>query len=345
MLEHSQSETLAFPRRIARRQIPTAREVVVSVNPRAGRQSSQRLVPEIDRELRLAGYEVHVTVDLDDLASVSGQLQRAEKLRAVVAIGGDGTAAVVRNRVPIEIPMVPFPMGTENLLGRYVDQVATAGALRETLDDGVVVGLDLGRANGRFFLLMISAGFDADVIRRLHENRQGNITRASYIWPTLAAIRSYGHPELQLYCDDSGETSGQPVSCRWLFGFNLPLYAVELKIAPDAVGTDGLLDVCTFQRSSAADVIRYWWHVVRQGHLALADASLNRCRRFRLQAEGEANVAFQIDGDFGGTLPVDVEVLPGELRLLVPRETARRLGFDLDDEIEITQPISNPIIG
>jgi hypothetical protein len=30
-------------------------------------------------------------------------------------------------------------------------------------------------------------------------------------------------------------------------------------------------------------------------------------------------------------LPVDVEVIPGELRLLVSRETAKRLGFALSN--------------
>jgi diacylglycerol kinase family enzyme len=49
--------------------------------------------------------------------------------------------------------------------------------------------------------------------------------------------------------------------------------------------------------------------------------------RFRLEPTTSASVAYQLDGDYGGTLPVDVEVLAGQFRVLVSPETARRLGF------------------
>ena len=84
---------------------------------------------------------------------------------------------------------------------------------------------------------MISAGFDAEVIRSLHENRRGNITRLAYLLPTLRT-----DPELRLIPRmrailarrrDRGRS--EPLRCRWLFGFNLPLYALGLPIAPDAV--------------------------------------------------------------------------------------------------------------
>jgi diacylglycerol kinase family enzyme len=145
----------------------------------------------------------------------------------------------------------------------------------------------------------------------------------------LQAVRRYRFPEIELYWTDAAAPAEQRLCCRWLFGFNLPLYALGLPIAPDAVATDGLLDVCAFERGSMWSLVRYLWHVKRGGHRALADTTMLRCRRFRLDAANSLNVAYQLDGDHGGTLPVDVEVRPGELRLLVPRETALRLGFTL----------------
>jgi diacylglycerol kinase family enzyme len=69
---------------------------------------------------------------------------------------------------------------------------------------------------------------------------------------------------------------------------------------------------------------------MRKIHHTLPDAGLSRTGRFRLEPTTSVSVAYQIDGDFGGTLPVDVEVLAGQLRLLVSRETARRLGFTVE---------------
>jgi diacylglycerol kinase family enzyme len=223
--------------------------------------------------------------------------------------------------------MLPVPMGTENLLGRFVGQSAHPESVLDTLDNGVTVGLDLGSANGKHFLLMISAGFDAEVIRSLHENRRANIRRTAYFLPTVRAIRSYAYSQLHLCCGP--DSSHNLRSGRWIFGFNFPLYALGLAIAPEAVATDGRLDVCMFERGNVWSVLRYLWHVKRGQHHALADVSMFRSHRFRIEGPTSSSVAYQIDGDFGGTLPVDVEVLPGELRLLVPRETARRLGFAL----------------
>jgi diacylglycerol kinase family enzyme len=112
-------------------------------------------------------------------------------------------------------------------------------------------------------------------------------------------------------------------------GFNLPLYARDWRFAPEAVGTDGLLDVCTFRRGSLLHGLRYLWHVVRGKHLQLDDARLNRGQSFRVEAADSADVAYQLDGDFGGVLPLDVEVLPAMLRLLVMPDVAQRLGFSL----------------
>jgi diacylglycerol kinase family enzyme len=209
-----------------------------------------------------------------------------------------------------------------------VDQSIEPDEVCRTVAEGVVAGLDLGSANGKHFLLMVSAGFDAEVIRTLHENRRGNITRRSYFLPTLRTIRSYGYPQMRLYSGEAGGVS-EPHTCRWVFGFNLPLYALGLPIAPDASATDGHLDVCTFNRGNVWSVLRYLWHVQRQAHVGLDDTVMLRSRRFRVEADDSVKVPYQVDGDYGGTLPLDVEVLPGDLRLLVSRAAAERLGFVL----------------
>lgn len=285
---------------------------------------------------------MRATTSLNELACWSKESLGDGGLRAVVSVGGDGTASLVRSHVPLAAPLLPLPLGTENLLARYVGQSSNPADVRRTLDGGVTVALDLGRAGERYFLLMISAGFDAEVIRSLHKDRRGNITRLSYYLPTLRTIRRYGYPEMQLYCRDAVANDvinsvggpkrhdGEPLQCRWLFGFNLPLYALGIPVAADAVGIDGLLDVVAFQRGGLTNVARYAWHVVRKSHGQLTDATTLRSRRFRLEACGVPDVAYQLDGDFAGTLPVDVELLPEQLRLFVSREAARRLGFAVD---------------
>jgi diacylglycerol kinase family enzyme len=337
MASVSQPETTALPRRWAYVPPPDSRRVIVSTNPRAGSRWRRIHLKELETALVAAGFHVQSTSDLAQLSALTaaGSKGASDDIRAVVAIGGDGTASCVRRHVPLAIPLVAVPMGTENLLARFLKQKSTAAAVCETLQRGVVIGLDLGTANGQPFLLMISAGFDAEVVRLLHENRRGNITRGTYLKPTLQAIRSYQYPELRLYCDGNGSLPAPPHACRWVFGFNLPLYALGWKLAPRADGADGVLDFCTFERGSLPSACRYLWHVLRGTHANLPDASLFQQQRLRVECPSGVDVPYQLDGDYGGKLPVEIDIRPGDLRLMVSRSTAARLGFAIPGQPQV----------
>lgn len=332
MTARSQAETPSETRRAALPQQPSARTLLVCVNRRAGSGVLLRRFEEIVGTLEQCRFTVHLVRELDALGGIANDLRSSGQLRAAIAVGGDGTASAVRARVPLEVPMLVIPMGTENLLGRYLRQSTDPAAVLDVVENGVVIDLDLGWANGSPFLLMISAGFDAEVIRRLHERRRGNIRRATYLLPVLSAIGSYTFHPMRIYWDTADAAGAESTLCRWLFGFNLPLYALGLPVAPNAVGTDGLLDVCAFQRGSIWSIARYLWHIVRNVHHSLPDTVARRTRRFRIESVDNASIAYQLDGDYGGTLPVNVEVVPNQLRLLVSKQSAQRIGYTLPDE-------------
>jgi diacylglycerol kinase (ATP) len=304
-----------------------ARELLICFNPSAGAGKKGEQVAAIEAELTRSGFSVRSMANAAETAELAAKGHETGRLRAVLACGGDGTARFLRKHVPLEIPLLPVPMGTESLLSGYLEQSARQDDVRQTIDCGVIVNLDMGRANDDYFLMMISAGFDAAVVRQLHGSRRGNISRLSYLQPILQTIRSYEYPEMQLYCDDVTKSGDVSVRCRWLFGFNLPLYALGWQFAPHASGIDGQLDVCTFQGGSLLDGARYLWHVVRQCHLHLPDAELTRGQRLRIEGDANSEIPFQLDGDFVGALPVKLEVLPGALRLLVMPHVAEKLGF------------------
>jgi diacylglycerol kinase (ATP) len=309
-----------------------ATELLICFNPSAGSRGRHAQVAEIQAELIRGGYSVQSSTSTSEITELATKGSESGRLRAVLACGGDGTARLLRRHVPLEIPLLPVPMGTECLLSRYLEQSALVEAVYQTLDRGVIVDLDLGRvrdsqANDDYFLMMISAGFDAAVIRRLHADRRGHITRFSYLQPILQTIRSYEYPEMRLYYGDAAESGREPDRCRWLFGFNLPLYALGWQFAAHASGIDSQLDVCTFQHGSFLDGVRYLWHVVRQSHLHLPDMEMTRGQRLRIEGTDGAEIPFQLDGDFAGVLPVELEVLPAALRLLVMPHVAEKLGF------------------
>ena len=74
--------------------MPTdARHVVVAVNPKAGATDAEGRVARLTRFLEECGLETNVLSDLDEVAAKSNRLHEEGQLRALVGVGGDGTAA------------------------------------------------------------------------------------------------------------------------------------------------------------------------------------------------------------------------------------------------------------
>jgi diacylglycerol kinase family enzyme len=179
--------------------------------------------------------------------------------------------------------------------------------------------LDAGQANGQLFLLMLGCGFDAEVVRRIHADRTGNITHFSYFKPILDSIRHYSYPELRITALEAPPDSPpKEVRAAWAFVANLPRYAAGLAIVPDADGTDGCLDVCTFKEGSFLSGLMYLAGVVTGQHRSWSDCVTLRARQLRIEAD--VPVPYQVDGDPGGYLPVEIQVVPQRLTLLVPAD-------------------------
>ena len=329
----------------------TTDRVLVLSNPKAGPRSSDGRTHRLVVLLREAGLHVELFDDLAMATRAADELHAAGQLRALVGAGGDGTLAELVNRTVPGVPITALPSGNENLLARYLGIGASPEEVSRTIVGGTLRRLDAGVASGRIFLLMASCGFDADVVRRLHSRRRGHVSSRSYVEPILESLWNYRYPELRVRWDPTpaatyrdptstrvevGSDSGtktrpgtlwappprprielvQRASLRWLFAFNLPCYGGGLQVAPQAVGTDGLLDLCGFQRGSIWNTLRYSAAVLQRRHSTLADCLV--CRAGRLHVDSDAEVPYQLDGDPAGVLPVDIETLPGRLTMLVP---------------------------
>jgi diacylglycerol kinase family enzyme len=186
------------------------------------------------------------------------------------------------------------------------------------------VQLDAGEANGKLFTLMAGCGFDADVVRRLHSERKGNIHHLSYAKPIFDSIRNYDYPLLRVKYEAAGEQ--HCALGKWVFVINLPRYAGGLNIAPGASGSDGLLDICTFKEGSLWSGLLYLGEVMFGQHQLLED--FTQVQAAELRVEAESPVPYQLDGDPGGELPLVVRSLPGRLRVIVSREWAEGNGYE-----------------
>ena len=292
--------------------------VLILMNPKAGAQDSKLRVERLAENLRTRGFSPEIFTDLQLVTQKAVHLHADGNLRALVAVGGDGTAAELVNRTPAGLPLALLPSGNENLLARHLHIEPAPEKLAETIARGKIVHLDAGRAGGRIFLLMVGCGLDAEVVRLVHQRRTGHIRSRDYLKPLWEVLRSYQYPELRVSCDVTTDANDPPVELRlrWLAVFNLPCYGGGLQIAPHAEGCDAQLDLCGIRHGSFVRFLTLAAAVYFRQHQRLGDWMTQKIRRVRI--ESDVPVPYQLDGDPGGVLPLEIEVLPKRLTLIVP---------------------------
>lgn len=291
------------------------RGILIFTSPKAGTGQGHDRVLELEAELRRAGFPVSLLNAPAALRERTSGANERMQPGLIVAAGGDGTLALVARHASSQTPLVPMPLGTENLLARQFGYTSDVVMVTKTILEGCDRQIDAGLANGRLFLVMATCGFDAEVVRGMHLTRRGHITRWSYCGPILRAMRRYRFPELRV--EIPGEAGIESyVLCRWAMLFNLPRYAASLGIEPEACETDGWLNLAAFTRGSLVNGFRYLAGIAMGRHIEWADVIRRPVTSCRITSA--IPVAYQVDGDYAGKLPLDIAVLPGRIRLRLP---------------------------
>ncbi|QDU55119.1 diacylglycerol/lipid kinase family protein [Aeoliella mucimassa] len=313
----------------AKRLDGTARRVLMLVNRKAGNGLGQKVVHQAIESLEAHGYDTKMVADANEFADLSHRWMEQGELRLAISAGGDGTLSLALNSSPQGTPLLIFPLGTENLLARYVGHKRLPLSIVPLIESGVVIPLDAARAGDRLFCIVFSAGLDSEVVREVHHRRGGNITHLAYAAPLFKTITGYRYPQIKVTATNLRGEAFEATGC-WTFGVNLPRYALGLPIAPAAVGTDGQLDVCVLERGSLWSGLSYVTHMVRRRHHLLDHVHAFQANKIRFEALGDQPVTYQVDGDPGGLLPVELSVEPRRMHLLVEPLVAKKLGFAVE---------------
>jgi diacylglycerol kinase (ATP) len=298
----------------------TSDRVLIFANPIAGRGQGIRIAEVLERRLVADGYLVRKLFDRptelndDDLQGTA---------RAAIVIGGDGTLRGVAERLlqaDMLPPLLPVPLGTANLMGRYLGIRGNESDLAERVSAGItrhkVLFLDAGRANGRLFLLIAGIGFDAQIVHHLDRLRRGPIRFWDYLLPAALSVHEYPAAPLRVTLDGREIfPEGQALA----FIGNLAEYGTGFPVTPFARPDDGLLDVCVLPCRSRSELIQMFLLAAAGEHVRAEGVVYQRGRHVRI--ESPVSVPIQLDGDPAGHTPVEIDLLAVRVPFIVPMST------------------------
>jgi len=290
---------------------PAFPRILIIYNPISGRRR-KALLDAVTARLRDAGCVVHIscTEKRGDAERIAAEAS-PERHDAIAVAGGDGTINEVLNGMTQSaLPLGLIPMGTANVLAAEIGLPVTADAIADALLAGRRQRIDLGVAGARRFVMMAGVGFDADVVQGIVPGLKRAVGKGAYVWQSLVEMLRYRPQRFAITIDNVAHSAASAVFANGHF------YAGRFTCAPEARLTDGRFHVCLFKRAGRIAVARYG--------LALMLGSLHRRSDIeivpatRIRVAGEDGSPVHGDGDILAKTPLDIDILPGGVELIVP---------------------------
>ncbi len=304
------------------------------VNPQAGGfRGFQKLVDKAVNQLSKQGYQVECT----DTTGAGDGLRLARQAAAqgydvAVAIGGDGTVNEVCNGLAgTDTALGVLPAGTGNVYAAEVGIPIWWPLKPDAVSQGVKIlttgqrrRIDLGRLHltdgtSRYFLMWCGIGLDAAISEARKPIQPRSLNYASWIVSGLiVAVDFMGTPATII-------TDQSTVKKRVLLAVasNGQLYGRIWRMAPEAKMDDGLLDVAVMSGHGWPSTVKHLAGLTLRRHVRDPDFDLYRTAKLSLSSKDPLPV--HVDAETVGTTPVEIEIAPLALSVILPNDAPARL--------------------
>jgi YegS/Rv2252/BmrU family lipid kinase len=282
------------------------------VNPASAHGRTLKLLPAVEQALdaRRIPFRVERTRGLEDGAERA--LHAVEAGEVPVVVSGDGLLGAVGGAMAgAETPLGIIPGGRGNDLARVLGIPNDPVEAVAVIAGGETRRIDVGEANGKRFLGIVSVGFDSECNRLANEVTfiRSNLV---YVYSLFRTLLSWKPARFTISTgDERVRLSGYSISIA-----NNSTFGGGMRIAPDAELDDGLFDVISIGEVGKLRFVSDLRKVFKGTHV-----DSEQVRAFKAsQLELTASRAFPVyaDGEHLTELPVSVRILPRALSVLVP---------------------------
>jgi diacylglycerol kinase (ATP) len=289
------------------------RRLLLIANPTAGGGVGASRATALAAALTKRGLaaDLHLTTAAGD-ATDRARHSANQGYDALVAIGGDGTVnEVLAGMADPSQPLGVLPVGTANVLACELGLPHAIEPAAGVLAGGHTRSLAIGNANGRRFLLFCGIGIDGAVVQRMHDAGTAARGKRKWLGPIVHTLRHWPQFTLRVTLAD-GELLDDLTS---VVVSRVRNYGGVLRL-PRTVDVDSdRLYVIGFRSRSR---VGWLWQGVRGATRTMA-AGRGLVVRATDAVQIHGSAPFQIDGDFGGTTPLRIELLAPRANILVPR--------------------------
>lgn len=298
-------------------------KVRVIINPSSGRQTIQKQAKQIID--KLVQDKTFRQVDIVQTTGAGDAFEAARDFQPwqtdlVMAVGGDGTVNEVVNGLMagrhMQTPLSILPAGTVNDFAYSMDIPRETDAYCDMLRKFKTRRVDVGRAGEKYFLNVAAGGVLTDVAYKTPSEAKTVLGQLAYLingaidlpgqlWQTVSveiiSEQRTISEEIMLFIVSNTKSVG---------GFR--------NLAPSASVDDGLLDVLVVHKMNWYDFLPLLVKLMNGEHITHKGISYFQTDHLKVLCKDACNVPLDLDGEEGGSLPVEITVKKQAIQLIIP---------------------------
>lgn len=290
------------------------------VNPVSAGGRSKKVWLKLEPVLkqRRIVYSVHFTERPKHALNLVKEILQDRKIKTIVAVGGDGTVhEVAQSLIGSECALGCIPCGSGNDFARALHIPTNCIQALHRVLAHQPRKIDVAQVNDHYFVNGAGIGFDAAVAKMTNKARakqwfnQVKLGRFVYLVNALRTWITYRPTDMILTVD--GESTHY--ANVWLVAIgNTPYYAGGMKICPQAVYDDGMLDMCVVHELSRPYFLQNLAKVFQGKHVSARGVTMLRGRHIEIKPVRPLFV--HTDGECDFKSPVTIAVRKQILRVL-----------------------------
>ena len=304
----------------------------IVVNPKAGSNKCKEDWPEIKSLLETNGFDFQFAITQYQRHAIELVQDALESgYRNFISVGGDGTLNEVINGIFInhqqllpEIVLGVITVGTGNDWGRTHKMPADYDKMITVLKSQNIFNHDIGKAKYRFdnddknryFINIAGMGFDAMVAKKVNVLKEkGFRGLLVYMYSLLSSLIGFKSAQLIIYSE------GKMIYSNSTFLASIGICKYNgggMMLLPDAIPDDGLFDVTIIRKVSRLKVLANIKNVFDGSFVKIKEVKRFRGKSFTIISEPPHALNLETDGESLGNSPLDFEVLPKALKIIVP---------------------------
>ena len=289
----------------------------IIINPAAGRDES--ILPVINNVMKEAGikWEGLITHQAGDGIKFAKAAVKAG-VDAVAVYGGDGTVTeAVSGLMGSETPLAILPGGSTNGLATELGIPLTVKEALTLLGQGPLETktIDVGQFEKRYFISGISIGFEADMVKGANRGTKNKFGILAYFISGFKALKKITRVLYHIKIDGQ-EHDVQGLTCMITntgnIGFSTISFDKHINVS------DGLLDVLVVRKAT----------ISLFEHMLVTLIKRERPENWELVKHWQGKEisitatpaqTVQCDGEVLKEMPVNIKIIPGAIKVLVPK--------------------------